>query len=182
MEDSEIVELYFARSETAVRETEKKYGVFLNRVVYNILQNFRDTEEILNDTYMGAWRAIPPTRPDNLKHFLSRIARNLSFDRLDYLNAGKRQALFVEMEECIPDRRHDPENLWEAKEIGRVLNRFLETLDNRSCAVFVARYYYACSISELAERYALSERQVKYLLSKTRKGLRACFEAEGVLL
>ncbi|MDE6016572.1 MAG: sigma-70 family RNA polymerase sigma factor [Acetatifactor sp.] len=182
MEDSEIVELYFARSEAAIQETERKYGAFLKRVVYNILRSLCDTEEIVNDTYMGAWKAIPPTRPDNFKHFLSRIARNLSFDRLDYLNAGKRQALFVEMEECIPDRQHDIENLWEAREVGRVLNRFLETLDNRSCAVFLARYYYACSISELAKQYSLSERQVKYLLSKTRKRLRACFEKEGVAL
>ena len=182
MEDSGIVELYFERSEAAIRETGKKYGAYLQQVAYNILRNLCDTEEVVNDTYMATWDAIPPTRPNNFKHFLSRITRNLSFDRLDYLNAGKRHALFVEMDECIPDRRNDVENIWEAKEIGRVLNNFLQTLDHKTCAVFLARYYYACSISEVAEQYALSARQVKYLLSKTRNKLRRCFEREGVVL
>lgn len=182
MEDTEIVKLYFERSEAAVRETDKKYKAFLHQVAYNILRSLRDTEEIINDTYMGAWNAIPPTRPNNLKHFLSRITRNLSFDRLDYLNAGKRQALFVEMDECIPDRKNDMETLWEAREIGRVLNNFLKSLDDRNCAIFLARYYYSYSIDELALQYSLSARQVKYLLSKTRNALRDYFEREGVVI
>lgn len=182
MEDARIVELYLERSETAIQETDKKYGAFLHQVAYNILRNLCDTEEIVNDTYMGTWRAIPPTKPDNFKHFISRITRNLSFDRLDYLNAGKRHALFVEMDECIPDRKSGVEELWEAREIGRALNRFLETLDRKSCAVFLARYYYSYSISELAEQYSLSARQVKYLLSKTRSRLRDYFEKEGVVV
>lgn len=146
MEDLEIVNLYFERSETAIRETEKKYGAFLHRVAENILGNRLDTEEVVSDTYMGAWNAIPPARPDSLKHFLSRIARNLSFDRLDYRNAKKRRALFVELDECIPDGRNDPEILWEAKEIGAAMSRFLKNLDGTSCAVFLARYYYCRSV------------------------------------
>lgn len=182
MEDLEIVELYFERSEAAIRETEKKYNAFLHQVVYNILRSLYDTEEIVNDTYMGAWNAIPPTRPDSLKHFLSRIARNLSFDRLDYLNAKKRHALFVEMDDCIPDVERDPETLWEAREIGAVINRFLETLDDTGCAVFLGRYYYSYSIEELAGQYSLSARQVKYILSKTRKALKDYLEKEGVTI
>lgn len=182
MEDSGIVDLFFERSETAISETDKKYGAFLAQVAYNILRDRNDSEEIVNDTYMGAWRAIPPTRPNNFKHFLSRITRNLSFDRLDYRLAGKRHALFVEMDECIPDRKNDMENLWETREIGRVLNLFLETLDEKSCAVFLGRYYYSYSIEELAKQYQLSGRQVKYLLSKLRNRLRDYFEREGVVL
>ena len=182
MEDSGIVELYFARSEAAIQETGKKYGAYLNSIAYNILRNLCDTEEVVNDTYMAAWDTIPPTKPNNFKHFLSRITRNLSFDRLDYLNAGKRHALFVEMDECIPDKRSDVEDIWEAKEIGMALNRFLQTLDRKTCAVFLARYYYSCSINEVAEQYALSARQVKYLLSKTRDNLRSYFEKEGVVI
>lgn len=182
MEDNGIVALYFERSETAIQETGKKYGMYLNQVAYHILRSLRDTEEVVNDTYMAAWNTIPPTKPENLKHFLSRIARNLSFNRLDYLNAGKRQALFVEMDECIPDRENDVEEVWEAREIGRVLNRFLETLDRRTLAVFLARYYYGYSIKEISEQYPLSGRQVKYMLSKTREGLRRYFEKEGVML
>ncbi|MDE6924063.1 MAG: hypothetical protein K2P59_02220 [Acetatifactor sp.] len=82
MEDSGIIELYFQRSEEAIQETGRKYGAYLNQVAYNILRSLCDMEEIINDTYMGAWRAIPPARPNNLKHFLSRITRNLFFDRL----------------------------------------------------------------------------------------------------
>ncbi|MCM1046338.1 MAG: sigma-70 family RNA polymerase sigma factor [Candidatus Gastranaerophilales bacterium] len=182
MEDSGIVELYFERSETAIEETDKKYGGFLQQLAYNILRDWNDSEEIVNDTYMGAWRAIPPTRPLNFKHFLSRIARNLSFDRLDYRTAGKRTALFVEMNECIPDRKNDVEQIWEAREIGRVLNQFLDSLDDKSCAVFLGRYYYSYTIEELAQQYQLSKRQVKYLLSKLRNRLRDYFEEGGVVI
>ena len=181
MEDDGIVALYFARSETAIAETEKKYGAYLHQVAYHILRNLSDTDEIVNDTYMGAWGAIPPTKPNHLRHFLSRITRNLSFNRLAYLKAGQRNALFVELDECIPDGK-DVEQVWEAKEIGVVLNRFLKTLDDKSCAVFLARYYYSYSIDELAEQYRLSARQVKYLLSKARNGLRDYFEKEGVIV
>ncbi len=180
MEDAEIIELYVKRSESAIRETDKKYKAFLNRLVYNILRDAQDTEEIIDDTYLGAWNAIPPTIPDSLKHFLSRIARNLSFDRLDYRMAGKRNAIFVELDECIPDMRQNVEKTWEAKEIGNLLNGYLGTLGRKDCAVFLGRYYYACSISELAEQYSLTQRQVKYMLSKARDGLRVYLEKEGV--
>lgn len=182
MEDDGIVALYFARSETAIAETEKKYGAYLHEVAYRILRNLSDTDEIVNDTYMGAWGAIPPTKPNNFRHFLSRITRNLSFNRLAYLKAGKRNAVFVELDECIPDGKNDVEQVWEAKEIGAVLNRFLKTLDDKSCAVFLGRYYHSCSIDELAKQYRLSTRQVKYLLSKVRNRLRDYFEGEGVVL
>ncbi len=112
----------------------------MNQVAYRILRSSCDTEEIVNDTYMAAWNAILPTKPNSLKHFLPRITRNLSFDRMDYLHARKRHALFTELDECIPDQKNDIENLWEAKEIGMVLNQFLGTLDRRSSAVFLARY------------------------------------------
>lgn len=182
MNDAEIIELYFRRSESAVYETDRKYSRFLHQVAYNILRNLCDTEEIINDTYMGAWNAIPPTKPNSLKHFLSRITRNLCFKRLDYQNAGKRHALFMEMDECIPDPKNEPETQWEAKEIGQILNSFLKTLDDKSCAIFLARYYYSYSINEVAEQYYLSARRVKYLLAKMRNELRGCFEREGVII
>lgn len=180
MEDAKIIELYIDRSESAIRETDRKYSAFLHQLAYNILHDSRDTEEIVDDTYMGAWNAIPPTIPDSLKHFLSRIARNLSLNRLNYLLAGKRNAKFVELDECIPDMRQSMEIIWEAKEIGELLNRFLGSLDRKSCAVFLGRYYYAYSMDELSEQYSLTKRQVKYMLSRTRKHLREYFEKEGI--
>lgn len=180
MEDVEIIELYFTRMETAIAETAKKYGAYLHQVAYNILRDLSEAEEILDDTYMGAWNAMPPTRPDNLKYFLSGIARNLSLSRLDYLLAGKRHALFVELDECMPSVADSVEETMEAKELGDILNRFLKTLDKKTCAVFLARYYYSYSMEELADMYGLSKRQVKYILSKTREGFRTCLARKGV--
>lgn len=182
MKDSEIIELYLQRSETAIEETGKKYGTYLSCVVYNILRDNNDTEEIVNDTYMGAWKTIPPTIPESLKFYLSRIARNLSFDRLDYKSAGKRQAILVELEETIPAAERGPEELWEAKEVGNVLNRFLGTLEKTVCAVFVGRYYYSYTVPELAKQYGMTRGQIKYLLKKTREDLKQYLEKEGVTL
>lgn len=180
MEDAEIIELYIKRSESAVRETENKYNAFLHQLAYNILRDACDTEEIVNDTYLGAWNAIPPTLPNNLKHFLSRITRNLSFDRLDYRMAQKRNMIFVELDECIPDAWQSVERIREARQIGELLNCFLRTLEPKTCAVFLGRYFYSYSIDELAKQYSLTKRQIKYMLSKTRNALRAYFEKEGV--
>lgn len=182
MEDTDIIALYIARSEAAIRETDLKYSAFLQRLAYNILRDSCDTEEIVNDTYMKAWNAIPPTIPDCLKHFLSRIARNLSLKRLEYLSAGKRSGLFVELDDCVPDRKQNVEEHWEAKELGEMLNEFLGTLDRKSCAIFLGRYFYSYSIGELAKRYSLTARQVKYLLFKTREGLRNFFVQKGVAI
>ena len=182
MVDSKIIDLYFERSDKAIEETSIKYGGYLNQIAYNILRDPSDTEEIVNDTYLGAWNAIPPTRPNSLKHYLSRITRNLSFNRLDYILAGKRNALIVELDECIPDKYSDIESILEAKEIGLLLNSFLAVLDRKNCAIFLARYYYSYTIKEIADDYDLSQRQVKYRLLKLREGLRGYFEKEGVTL
>lgn len=162
--------------------TEEKYGSYLNRVIYNILRSESDAEEIRNDTYMGAWNAIPPTIPKSLKYFLVKIARNLSLDRLEYLTAGKRKSIIVEMDEAIPDMHKTPEEAWELKEVGMAINKFLGTLEKKTCAVFLARYYYGYSISELAKAYGMTERQVKYTLQKTRDKLSVYLEKEGVVL
>lgn len=178
MEDEQIVELYFARSEKAIQATSDKYGSYLNQIAYNILQNSSDTEEIVNDTYLGAWNAIPPTKPDSLRHFLSRITRNLAFTRLDYKLAGKRYALLEELDECIPDYTAGPEQQSEINELASILNRFLGTLKPIDCAVFLARYYYSYSLSEIAVRYDMTERHAKYLLAKLRSQLHNYLDKE----
>lgn len=184
MEDMQILDLYFARSETAIDETARKYGAFLNRMALNILHSQPDTEEIVNDTYFGAWNAIPPQRPASLKHFLSRITRNLSFKRLEYQSAAKRPqnaaVMLSELEECIPDPRTEIEKTMEAKQIAEILNRFLRTVSDEDCTIFVSRYYYAETAAEISEKYALPERRVKYRLSVLRSRLREALEKEGV--
>lgn len=186
MEDSRIIELYFQRNESAIYATDEKYGAYLNQVSYNILRDACETEEIVNDTYMGAWNAIPPTKPNVLKHFLSKITRNLSFSRLDHIMAKKRNAnatlVLSELDECIPDTRNDIERVWEVKEIGASLNRFLASLDKQKCAIFLARYYYAYTVLEIAKKYGLSERRVKYLLAKIRTSLKEHLGKDGVIL
>lgn len=184
MEDTQIIHLYFSRSESAIEETARKYGPYLNQVAYNILRCREDTEEIVGDTYFAAWNAIPPEKPRVLKHFLSRITRNLSFNRLDYITAKRRDPhiciLLSELDACIPDRDGGVERHMEAKAIGKVLNRFLSSLEPEDCAVFLCRYYYSMTVPEIAQKYALSERNVKYRLSRLRQQLRKTLDKEGI--
>lgn len=180
LRDEEIITLYQERSEMAIWETKTKYGGYLNQVAYNILRNAEDTEEIVNDTYMGAWNSIPPTIPNSLKFFLARITRNLSLDRMDYKMAGKRNAICVELDETLPDGGETPEQTLEHKELGRIINAFLGTLDKQTCALFVARYFHFLTMEEVARQYGTSQRHAKYVLMKTRKKLKAWLEKEGI--
>lgn len=184
MEDTKIIDLYFARSEQAIEETAKKYGNYLGTVADNILHRPEDTEEVVSDVYLAAWNTLPPNRPNVLKHYLSRIARNLAFKRFAYLSAEKRSAetevLLSELEECIPDSHGSPETILEAKELGACINRFLSGLPREDCSLFVSRFYYAQSQEQLAKKYACSVRQIKYRLEKLRKHFRTYLQKEGI--
>lgn len=183
MEDTKIIDLYFARSERAIEETSIKYGRYLGTIADNILHRREDTEEVVNDVYLAAWNTMPPTRPNVLKHFLSRIARNLSFKRFDYLSAEKRSAetemLLSELDDCIPDNMRSAEEIIEAKELAVCINRFLSALSQEECSLFVSRFFYAVSLKQLAEKHRCSERQIKYRLEKLRKSFRVYLEKEG---
>lgn len=184
MEDSKIIELFFARSERAIEETAKKYGSYLTVIARNILHRPEDTEEIVNDVYLAAWNTLPPNHPNVLKHYLSRIARNLSFKRFDYLSAEKRSAdtvaLLSELEDCIPDACRSMEEIMDIRELGKCINRYLSGLPKEECSIFVSRFYYAQTHEQLAKKYGCSVRQVKYKLEKLRKNFRAYLQKEGV--
>ena len=186
MEDTQIIGLYFSRKESAIEETAKKYGAYLNQIAYNILRCREDTEEVVTDTYFAAWNAIPPETPRVLKHFLSRITRNLSFNRLDYLTAKCREANMVtvlsELEDCLPDQNFDIETIMEGRELGQALNQFLSRLERQDCAILLCRYYHCMSIREIAEKYSLPERNLKYRLSCLRRQLRNYLERKGVAI
>lgn len=177
MEDTQIVDLFFTRSEEAVSQTQRKYGSYLRTVAGNILPSPEDTEEVLNDVYLAAWNTIPPRRPPVLKFYLSGIVRNLSFKRAEYLGAGKRkcnaQVLLSELEECIPDDRKGLEETLEARETAKYINAFLAGLSIEDRRLFLDRYYMGLTAPRLAEKYRLSTRQVKYRLSKLRAELKA---------
>ena len=179
MEDNKILELYFARDEDAICQTALAYGGQLKRLADNILHSEQDTQECVSDTYLRAWNTIPPQRPTVLKYYLSRIIRNQCFKRIEYLTAEKRSCnatvLLSELEECIPDGRRDMEEILEVKELVGLLNRFLGTLESGERQLFIARYYYAMTVPQLAEKYGCSQRQVKYRLGKIRKELKRIF-------
>lgn len=152
-------------------------------MAYNILRCPEDAEEIVEDTYFAAWNAIPPEIPRMLKHFLSRITRNLSYSRLDYLTAKRRSHITVllsELEECLPDHRNSLDGLMEAKQIGASLNAFLGTHDPQDCAVFLCRYFHSMTIPEISKKYGIPERRIKYRLSCLRRELRQYLEKEGI--
>ena len=184
MEDTQIVALFFSRSEEAISETSKKYGSYLKTIACNILPSSEDAEEIINDVYLAAWDSIPPKRPPVLKYYLSRIVRNLCFKRVEYLTAGKRcgnaDILLSELEDCIPDTCRAMEQILEAKELGQLLNHFLGTMNPSDRKLFLSRYYYAMTAPQLAEKYGCSIRQVKYRLGKMRKELKHTLQNGGM--
>lgn len=182
MEDAKILDLYFARDEDAIRETDTAYGKRLHTLAKNILRNREDAEESVNDTYAEVWKSIPPRRPKYFFAFLASICRHLSLNRVDWKQAAKRRAQVVplteEMENCIPDAAH--ERQMEAKELGRLLDLFLESLPKDSRLIFLRRYWYVDSVSEIAARYGMTESKVKMQLSRTKEKLRSFLEQEGI--
>ena len=185
MQDEQIIRLYFARSEEAIRETAAKYGTYLYTIAKRILHSEEESEESVNDTYHSAWNAMPPKCPDNLKLFLAKITRNISLDRLDYLLAKKRNTdvtiLLDEIAECIPAGQ-SVEEAMESARITEVLNAFLHTLDQPSRILFVERYWYAKPVKEIAYERHYSESKVKSILFRTRKKLKVYLEQEGIVL
>lgn len=184
MDDQEILDLYWARSETAISETAEKYGRYCHYIARNILNNDQDSEECVNDTFLKAWNSIPPHRPGNLGTFLGKITRNLSLDRYRRRSADKRghgqiPLALEELAECMPAA--DPtDSIIEELVLTDLLNRFLASLPAVSRNIFLRRYWYFSSTKEIAAEYGLSESKVKMVLHRMRKQLKALLEKEGI--
>ena len=182
MEDSQIIELFLARNEDAIRHTDDTYGRHLYRLADGILRSGPDAEESVSDTYLKAWNTIPPRRPQYFFAYLAKICRNFALDRLDWRNAAKRKAEVVsltqEMENCIPDSQQDRK--LDGKELGRILDAFLRTLTPENRVVFLRRYWYVDTVAEIAVRYGLSESAVQMRLSRTKAKLSTYLEKEGI--
>lgn len=182
MDDSKILELFFARSEDAIKRTDEVYGRRLYHLAENIVKNEQDAEESVSDTYMKAWDTIPPQRPQYFFAYLAKICRNFALKRLDWKKAAKRNAEVValteEMEQCIPDRTQDKK--LEGKELSMALDRFLRTLTPENQMVFLRRYWYADTIAEIAARYGISESAVQMRLNRTRAKLGSFLEKEEI--
>ena len=184
MEDSKIIDLYWARDEAAIAQTDAAYGRRLHALSRRILRDSEDAKECVNDTYMSTWNTIPPQRPNHFYGFLATICRNLCFHKVNWKLAAKRNGEIVslteEMEQCIPDNRRQQE--LEDREIGRLMDRFLEGLPRETRVIFLRRYWHADSIREIALRYGITESKVKMQLSRTRAKLHKFLEQEGIQL
>ena len=186
MEDKQIIDLYWARSESAIAETDRKYGKLCRRIAFNILNNFQDSEECVSDTYLKTWSVIPPKRPVKLSAFLGKITRNLAINRYEKAAAEKRGGGEVpvaldELAECIPDP-NSVERAVDNRILTDKLNVFLEGLPAEARKIFLRRYWEVCSIQEIAEIYGISESKVKVSLFRTRGKLRSFLEQEGIAL
>lgn len=187
MEDAQIIDLYFARAESAISETDIKYGRYCTTIANNILHSAEDSEECKNDTYMKTWSVIPPKRPENLRAFIGRIARNLALDMYEKLHRKKRdinstEAILDELAECISDPSSDVERISEDGELRDTINAFLGTLSEDNRKIFVRRYWYAGSVEEIALDYGFGKSKVKMSLSRTREKLKEYLESEGIAL
>lgn len=183
MEDNQIIDLYIARDERAIQETDAKYGQYCGSLVRRILDNQQDTEEIVNDTWMHTWCAIPPERPGILRLFLARISRNLAFSRYRGMMAQKRGGTQValcleELSECIPGE-NDPCQELEEKELVLAIKAYLTLLPERDRNIFIRRYFFLDSVGEIADRFFLKESNVHMILSRVRRKLNAHLIKEG---
>lgn len=181
-----IIDLYWSRSESAIKETDLKYGNYCKAIAMNILKNIEDTEECVNDTYLKTWNAIPTQRPNIFPAFLGKITRNLSLNKYREKKAKKRggneiELLIDELEHCIPSR-NSVEGEYESSTIVEAIDKFLDSIDYENRIVFVRRYWYVDSIAAIAERFKMSEGKVKSMLFRTRNKLRAYLEKEGIFI
>ncbi len=183
MRDSEIIELYWNRNPQAISASMEQYGAYCFSVASGILGNAQDSEECVNDTWLRAWNAIPPVRPNVLKVFFSKITRHLSFDRYKAgrtlkRGGGELPLVLEELAECIADES-DVEGQVSAKELGRTISRFAESLSEREQKLFVRRYFFSEPVKVIADRYDMNENSVNVTLSRIRRRLRNHLSKEG---
>ena len=184
LSDEQIIDLYFAREERAIAETDKKYCEYLHTVAYNILANEQDAEECLQDTYLRTWDAIPPERPSIFHAFLAKITRNLSLNRIEKANRKRR----VPAEACYPmdevaDFLPDPHDLakdLQAATVRRIIAEYLDGTTERRLYIFISRFFYSYTVSQIAARLGCSTSTVNKELAEIKRELRACFEKEGI--
>ena len=184
MQDEQIIDLYWERSEEAIRETDKKYGKYCGTIAWNILYSAEDAEECVNDTWMNAWNAMPPHRPGFLKAFLGKITRNLALNLYEKKHAEKRgggetAAPLSELEECIAS----PEAAsWspDRQVLTDVLNGFLRKLSYEKRTIFVRRYWYFDQVKDIARDLGISESKVKMTLLRQRRELAEILGKEGI--
>ena len=179
MHDLNIIELYFARDERAIKETEAKYGRLCYGITSNILKNHEDSQECVNDTYVGIWNAIPPARPNNFTAFICKIARNLSLKS----RQKRSQATIISLDDLAEVLADENISVGISDEdIGKLIGDFLRNEKENIRNVFIRRYYFFDSIGDIARRYSFSENKVRNMLYHTRIKLKDYLIKEGIEL
>lgn len=175
IDDEKIIELFFERSEQGIRELDMKYGKICHNLSYNIVNSRRDAEECVNDAYLGAWNAIPPTRPEPLLSYIVKIVRNVSLKIYYRKEAAKRNSTYTvamqETEACIADQKTVEVEV-EARELARIIESFLDTLTTKERIIFMRRYAYIDTYADIAKRMGISEKNVSVRLSLIRQKMK----------
>lgn len=185
MKDTQIIELYLNRLETAIAETKNKYGKYIRTIAMNILKSNEDTEECENDTYLLTWNSIPPKQPENLKLFVGRIARNNAISIYRKKTAEKRgggaEILLSELSECVPEKEFSPvESAIMSMQLTTYINTFLHSQETEKRIIFVKRYWYGKSINEISEEVGMTETNVSTTLFRMRQGLKKFLSDGGM--
>ena len=182
MEDKQIVELYWARSESAISETANKYGRYCHYIAYQILTNDEDAKEVVNDTYLKAWNTIPPQRPDPLKPYVGTISRQLALNVYKEQHTQKRGGqvplVLDELSDCIPNPENH-ENIGESIALSEALSRFFRALPQKTRNIFIRRYFYMSPVAEIARDFSMKESNVTMHLLRTRRKLEQFLKKEG---
>ena len=184
MDDKQIVALYWERSETAINETEKKYGRYCHYIARNILYSDQDAEECVNDTYQKAWETMPPKKPELLSAYLGKLTRHIAINRYIHERAKKRtpgtEVILSEAEEFIPDPVGS--DISDEIHLRDVINSFVASLSQEVRVVFVRRYWYMSSVKDIAVDYDMTESNVKVILMRTRNKFKDYLEREGITI
>ncbi|MCI7758967.1 MAG: RNA polymerase sigma factor [[Eubacterium] saphenum] len=183
MDDEQIIELFFERNEAALSAVSQKYGRYCGIIVKNVIGSASDAEECVNDTLLDVWNSIPPNKPENLRTYVGKIARNNALDRLKRDTAKKRggemQAIVDELADFSSD--YSVEAVAEQRELLAEINRFLQRLPERKRKVFVLRYWYCCEVSEISALTGFTEANVYNIIKRERKKLLEYLRKRGVL-
>ena len=184
--DEQIIELYWQRNENAIQETDKKYGQFLFGIAYNILHDRLDCEECQNDTYLGVWNAIPPTRPIAFPAFITQIMRNIAINRFKEKTSKKRipSELTVSIED-VNNILHSGDTVaaeYEAEEVGRIINDYVRQLSDRQRYIFIDRFYLAEPVETIANDLSISVPTVYREIDKIKQGLKSYLERNDIFI
>ena len=185
MNDERIIELFFERSEQAIKELDDKYGNVFHSISFKILNNRLDAEECVNDSYLGTWNAIPPAKPNPLLAFVCKIVRNISLKRYEQNTATKRNSYYdvamEELEDCLTSMTTIEEEIAE-RELTEIIESFLDSLSKENRVMFLRRYWFSDTYADIAKQVGLTEKNVSVRLTRIRKELREYLLEREVLL